>query len=326
MSLMVAAPSPRLYYLGAHDRRRLAFPCERCTLSLVFKDSLFDAQWLRAVGHSTSGGAEIAECFVAASQIRESNAEDWFQAWNGLAERVFAQGDASERAGHLVSARSSYLRASNYFRTAFTFLIGEQVDPRLIAAYRRHRAAFEAAAALMNPSGERITIPYEDAALHGYLFRAAADDFPRPTLIITGGYDSTAEENYFFSGAAAVERGYTCIVFDGPGQGSAIIENGTVFRPDWEAVIGPVVDYLLTRPEVDAAKIALMGISFGGYLAAEQQAVSLAWPLASPTPASSPYLRNSRIVCRHSSRVSCPTEIPSSWRCSISSCAAGCAT
>jgi pimeloyl-ACP methyl ester carboxylesterase len=264
---LVASASPLAYALGAHVRRRLAFLYERCTVPLVFKDSLFDAQWLRTVGHSTSGGAEIGECVAAASQIRDTNAEDWFRAWNGLAERVFAQGEASGARGRLVSARASYLRASNYFRTAFTFLIGEPVDPRLIAVYRRHRAAFEAAAVLMNPPAERITIPHNDGALNGYLFRAAADDSPRPTLIITGGYDSTAEENYFFSGAAAVERGYTCIVFDGPGQGSAIIENGTVFRPDWEAVVGPVVDYLLTRPEVDSAKIALMGISFGGYLA-----------------------------------------------------------
>jgi pimeloyl-ACP methyl ester carboxylesterase len=40
-----------------------------------------------------------------------------------------------------------------------------------------------------------------------------------------------------------------------------------VFRPDWEAVIGPVVDYAVTRPEIDPARIALAGISFGGYLA-----------------------------------------------------------
>ena len=155
-------------------------------MSLVFKDSLFDAQWLRAVGHSSSGGAEIAECVAAAGQIREPNAGDWFRAWSGLAERVFAQGEASGAGGHLVSARASYLRASNYFRTAFTFLIGEPVDPRLVAAYRRHRVAFEAAAALMSPSAERITIPSSDGALHGYLFRPAADGSPRPTLIITG--------------------------------------------------------------------------------------------------------------------------------------------
>ena len=80
--------------------------------------------------------------------------------------------------GRRVSARSSYLRASNYFRAAYTFLVGEPVDPRLVTTYRRHRAAFEAAAALMSPPGERIVIPYDNRALHGYLFRAAADDAP----------------------------------------------------------------------------------------------------------------------------------------------------
>jgi pimeloyl-ACP methyl ester carboxylesterase len=159
------------------------------------------------------------------------------------------------------------LRASNYFRAAYTFLIGSPVDARVVETYRRHRAAFENAARMMSPSAERIAIPYAGALLHGYLFRASADGAPRPTLIVNGGYDSTAEEAYFFSGAAAVARGYTCIVFDGPGQGAAMIEDGMVFRPDWEAVIGPVVDFAIARPEVDASKIALMGISFGGYLA-----------------------------------------------------------
>ena len=38
-------------------------------------------------------------------------------------------------------------------------------------------------------------------------------------------------------------------------------------RADWEHVITPVVDYLLTRPDVDSARVALYGGSFGGYLA-----------------------------------------------------------
>lgn len=88
----------------------------------------------------------------------------------------------------------------------------------------------------MTPSAKRITIPLGDGELHGYLFRAANKNVRRPTLILNGGYDSTAEETYLFSGAAAVARGYTCIAFDGSGQGAALIEAQMVFRPDWEAV------------------------------------------------------------------------------------------
>jgi dienelactone hydrolase len=46
-----------------------------------------------------------------------------------------------------------------------------------------------------------------------------------------------------------------------------LIKQGLVFRPDWEHVVSPVVDYALTRPEVDPQRVALMGASFGGYLA-----------------------------------------------------------
>jgi len=236
-------------------------------LPFVFKDSLFDDQWLRTAGHTSSGGAEIGECFAAARCIRETDAQSWFDVWSELAAGVLTGAETSLAQGHRTSALSAYLRASNYFRASYTFLIGSPVDPRVVDAYRRQRDAFESAVVLMKPSAQRISIPYGNTALHGYLFRAADDEQPRPTLIITGGYDSTAEEAYFFSGAAAIARGYTCLVFDGPGQGAAIIEDGIVFRPDWEAVGRAVVDFAVSRPEIDAARIAILGISFGGYLA-----------------------------------------------------------
>ena len=70
------------------------------------------------------------------------------------------------------------------------------------------------------------------------------------------------------SGArAAVERGYNVLAFDGPGQFGPQHREGLHFRPDWEKVITPVVDFALKLPGIDPGKIALMGISFGGELA-----------------------------------------------------------
>jgi alkylhydroperoxidase family enzyme len=44
-------------------------------------------------------------------------------------------------------------------------------------------------------------------------------------------------------------------------------EQALGFRPDWEAVVTPFVDYCETVPEIDASQLALLGASFGGHLA-----------------------------------------------------------
>jgi hypothetical protein len=49
------------------------------------------------------------------------------------------------------------------------------------------------------------------------------------------------------------------LAFDGPGQGGAVHREHLVFRPDWENVVGPVLDYALTMPGVDGTRIALWG-------------------------------------------------------------------
>jgi pimeloyl-ACP methyl ester carboxylesterase len=231
------------------------------------KNGLFEAQLLRAIGYAPYGGADAGECLAAAGRISGADLDSWHDAWVSTAERLFAQAEASAAAGAVASARGGFFRASNYFRTAGLFLMGTPVDPRLTEAHRREVESFRLGAALLAVPPEIVRIPYEGSFLPAYYLRAAADQASRPTVILTNGYDGTAEELYFTNGAAALERGYNVLAFDGPGQGTMIIEQGVPFRPDWENVITPVVDYLLTRPDVDPERIALIGLSFGGYLA-----------------------------------------------------------
>jgi alpha-beta hydrolase superfamily lysophospholipase len=232
-----------------------------------FDDPQFDGQLLRALGYVYYGGADVGECLTTAGRIAAGDADGWYTAWSETAARLIAAADASLAAGHTVSAREAYLRASNYYRTAYIHLFGTPVDPRVVMAYDRQTAAFRAAAPRCSPAIEPVAIPYEGTTLPGYFIPAAAGDPPRPTLIATGGYDGTAEELYFAVAAVAVRRGYHCLVFDGPGQGGALVKQQLYMRPDWERVVTPVVDYLLTRPEVDPERIALFAGSLGGYLA-----------------------------------------------------------
>ena len=67
--------------------------------------------------------------------------------------------------------------------------------------------------------------------------------------------------------AEAAARGYAAYIFDGPGQGETLYDRRIFMRPDWEEVLPPVVDALAARDDVDQGRIALIGRSFGGYLA-----------------------------------------------------------
>lgn len=40
---------------------------------------------------------------------------------------------------------------------------------------------------------------------------------------------------------------------------------GIPFRPDWEHVVTPVLDLLSARGDVDAEKLAIVGLSQGGH-------------------------------------------------------------
>jgi alpha-beta hydrolase superfamily lysophospholipase len=234
---------------------------------LTVKDELLDAQTLRAVGVVPYGGADVGECLTTATAVHGTDLTSWHSAWTSTADSVLALAETEQAAGRLQTARLAFFRASSYFRTAGAMLLGAPLDARLVDSYARQASAFRAGAALLAEPPEILQIPYEGTTLPGYFFRAGPESEPRPTVILTGGYDGTAEELYFSNGAAALARGYNVLAFDGPGQGAALVQQGLLMRPDWGAVITPVVDYLVTRPDVDPARIALIGLSLGGYLA-----------------------------------------------------------
>jgi hypothetical protein len=55
------------------------------------------------------------------------------------------------------------------------------------------------------------------------------------------------------------------MTFDGPGRQAALRRQRLVLRPDWEAVLAPVADAMAARIDVDAARIAVIGIDHAGY-------------------------------------------------------------
>lgn len=236
-------------------------------MHIYFESPEFDSQLLRTLGYTYYQGADIGECLTTALHIKPKDFESWFTEWNATGERILNIGNHSLENHAFESAKLSFLRASNYFRTAMFFLYGSPVDPRLIEAYDKHCEAFDQAVKLFAHPVEEIQIPYQETFLSGYFYKCTSSQDKKPVVIISNGYDSTHQECYLMAGAAALSRGYHVLCFDGPGQGSALIKQQLYMRPDWENVITPVIDFLLARQDIHKKKIALIGPSWGGYLA-----------------------------------------------------------
>jgi alpha-beta hydrolase superfamily lysophospholipase len=234
-------------------------------MKIYFKNQAFSYQLLRALSYAPYSGAEIGECLATAARIHKGDFESWHLEWSHTAQNVGALAEAALGGNAPHSARELFLRANNYYRTAEFFLSPH--DPRRVTTYEKSRAAFRQAIVLMNPPVEQVHIPYEGTTLPGYFYRVDDSDMPRPTVLALGGFDSTGEELYFFTAAAALRRGYNCLAFEGPGQGEPLRVQHLPTRPDYEVPVGAALDFALRQPEVDPERLAVWGISMGGYYA-----------------------------------------------------------
>ena len=229
----------------------------------------FAFNYVRTLMVAGTGGAEINECLLAAERIKDNDLESWTREWALLADHVAQIAAQARQAGQTITARQAYLRASNYYRAAMFSL--PHTDERLDQYLTLSRDCFHAAARLFTPPVEVVNIPLGTARMPGYFL--SAGQAQRPTLIVLNGGDSTNEEMVHWLGFAAQARGWNCLVFEGPGQWSAMQLNpGLFLRPDYEVPVKAVVDYLVQRDEVDPNRIALFGPSLGSILAARAAA------------------------------------------------------
>lgn len=230
----------------------------------IFSDSECDFAFRRTLEYMNEKGAEIGECLNAARRIDTRDGESWIREWSELAERVETQGDLSLRMGHPISARESYLRACNYYRTAEYGTPPD--DPRFDELWQKSRTAFHKACPLFFPEIMIVEVPFDGVMLPGYFWQPDNSGKKRPTLFSVGGNDSSGEEVFFANGFAAVARGYNYFTFEFPGHRGAVHTNrGSIKRADYEVPFKAAFDVLASLPGVDE-RIALTGFSFGGYV------------------------------------------------------------
>ncbi|UFS58637.1 alpha/beta hydrolase family protein [Subtercola endophyticus] len=255
----------------------------------------YDFEIRTALGHAVEGASEPGEVLAATAGIKKGDHKGWFGAWNGLATRTLATARAADAAGHRVSAAQAYLRASAYFGVAVDAISALDDTTALGPTFASQRAAWNSFVDNASVEVERVEIPYESATLPGYFFRsgagagvaavagagaaagaaapagsaeaaaAPASAAAAPTLVAVNGSDGSLASLWASTVSAALKRGYNVLMFDGPGQQSQLFDRGIPFRPDWENVLTPVFDFVAAQAGVDPSRIAVYGISQGGY-------------------------------------------------------------
>lgn len=236
-----------------------------------FADAEMDFQLIRQMGTARYGGASVGECLALAHRIDNGVPASWVAQFAAAAARQEADARSRAERGHAISARDQYMVANNSFRAAEYYT--SIADPMHAQYGLKSRECFLAAMKLQGDPFDIVSLPFGETPLPAYFMRAPGAQGKRKTLLIISGYDGTLEETYLSYGKPALERGYNLMLFAGPGQMDTMrFHPKLAFIPDFERVATVALDYALSRPEVDPERVALMGISFGGYFSTRMAA------------------------------------------------------
>lgn len=261
---MIANDAPGIVVHMPRTPSFLIHPHQAFTAGFYRNDD-FDFEVRIALGAAASGATDAGEILSAIAPVKDNDHDAWFASWVALGLRVRSIADACASSDHDVSASRAYLRASTYFGIAVNSIAGLDNDDELLPTFGLHRSAWDRFVDTSAYAVERIEIPYEDVTMPGYFFCPLDDGAARPTLVMVNGSDGSLSALWSSGAAGALDRGYNVVMFDGPGQQSMLFERDIGFRPDWEAVLTPVVDFVTARPDVDSDRMAVYGLSQGGF-------------------------------------------------------------
>jgi pimeloyl-ACP methyl ester carboxylesterase len=236
---------------------------QRSAETLYFGHKDMDYYLLWIIGRQIYDGSDANACLETAARITNGDAASWQRAWSDLAHRAEEQAQAAQARQEVATARSAYLRACTYHRAPL--FVRAPHDPAFHNSWQKMQACFRAAASRFDPPIEPIEVPFGGQRLSGYFWKGDSSDQPRPTLLVIGGIETFAEDCYFITGHTGTQRGYNLMTVDLPGQGTNP-DRGLFFGARVEGPVRAAIDYALSRPDVDADRLALFGFSWGGHI------------------------------------------------------------
>lgn len=226
---------------------------------------MWSYQIIRMFSQAHYGGGEVNEILEVANRIEVGNYNSFHKEWMSLGNRTLTKANFAMDRGRKETARAAYLRASNYIRTAEFFL--QPDDSRKMPTYLKGVEAFRKGASLLDNPPQTVEIPFENACLTGYFFKAPQQT-NGPLMVMFGGLDSTAEELYYGPASLLNERGISLLAVDGPGQGGSLRLHNIHSVYNYEVAGTGVYEWAIANLDIDPDQVGIMAVSMGGYMAA----------------------------------------------------------
>ena len=203
-------------------------------------------------------GADPQQAEAVFRSLPDLAPEPWVAAWTRLAEPWERRAAQAEARSEGEQARDAYHKASMYYGIAKFPVINH---PAKQAAYRKCIENYLKAARYFYPPVERVMIPFESKEIIGYLRLPKGVSRP-PVVIATGGIDVYKEER---NTSDLLDAGLAAFSTDMPGNGECPLW----YKPEAHRFYSAVIDYLLTRKDVDGTRMGILGRSYGGYWGAQ---------------------------------------------------------
>src|SRR3954464_6558290 len=184
---------------------------------------------------------------------------EWCAAWVAVGEQHEELGREAPKDGRRRSGGEHRAQAAAYYHFA-KFVFVEDLD-QMKAAHARAVAAYTDALPHLDPPGRRGEIPFENGAPAAAV-RTPYGEGPFPVVLMIPGLDSTKEE-VRSTEQTFLDRGLATFSVDGPGQGEA--EYDVKIRGDWGPVAEVLYDIIGQEADLDRGRLAVWGVSLGGY-------------------------------------------------------------
>lgn len=188
--------------------------------------------------------------------------DDWSGAWSAEARRLEVRARTAEVSGTpdaMTRAARFWHAASLAYGFAGTAVgAAATSDPALEAA---RLAAFGRAVPGLLPPAESITLPWRGTPLPAWLRRPQGITGPTPLVVLFNGAGIVKEEMALW-GEAFLARGLAILAFDGPGCGE--LRGQLPTDRGQEDITATILDWAAADPALDASRVALLGVSFGG--------------------------------------------------------------